>query len=237
MERTREPRAKLIARALRDAILSGHLKPGTRLPQETVAQRYGASRVPVQQALRELAEEGVVTLEPNVGARVALFDLSELIETYRGREAIEPMVLAESIPHLSVQDIEHIERLVEETEARAAVGDRLGYVAADLPLHFATFAGADMPRMLRIIEGFWDTTQRYRQIYGLMPTSVEISVLEHRLLLDHIKARNPEDAARLLVTHIRRTRLGLASYVHELEDRWDGSPRIELQTETWPVTR
>lgn len=225
MDATREPRGRLIARELRNTILSGHVRPGTRLTQESIAQRYGASRVPVQQALRSLAEEGLVTLEPNVGARVALFDLSELIETYRGRECLEPMLLAESIPNLTAEDISHIERLVEETEERAAAGDRLGYVAADRPMHFATFRGADMPRMLRIVESFWDTTQRYRKIYGLMPTSVETSVLEHRLLLDHIRARNAEDAARLLVTHIRRTRLGLAGYVHELSDRWDsGSP-------------
>src|SRR5947209_17505462 len=237
MDGRREPRGRLIARELREAILSGHLKPGMRLPQEAVARRYSASRVPVQQALRALAEEGLVTLEPNVGARVALFDLSELIETYRGRECIEPMVLVESIPHLSQGDIARIERLVEETEARAAAGDRLGYVTADRPMHFATFGGAGMPRMLRLIEGFWDTTQRYRQIYGLMPTSVETSVLEHRLLLDHIKARNPEHAARLLVTHIRRTRLGLAGYVHEIEDRWEASPRIEPRADMAPVAR
>jgi DNA-binding GntR family transcriptional regulator len=80
-----------------------------------------------------------------------------------------------------------------------------------------------MPRLLRIIEGFWETTQRYRQIYGLLPTSMEISVLEHRLLLNHIKSRNPDDAARILITHIRRTRLTLAEHLHEMRDQWNGN--------------
>jgi DNA-binding GntR family transcriptional regulator len=221
----REPRAKLIARELREAILSGHLKPGTRLPQETVAEQYGGSRVPVQQALRELADQGLVSLEPNVGARVALFDLNELIETYWARESIEPMVLGHSVPRLSDRDLAEIERLVLETEDYAARGDRLGYIEVDRTLHLTTFRGADMPRLLRMIDGFFDTTDRYRKVYGLLPASVETSVLEHRLLLDHIVTRNAEDASRTLLMHIRRTRLFMERYVHEIEDRWEAGVR------------
>jgi DNA-binding GntR family transcriptional regulator len=213
----REPRSRLIARQLREAILSGHLHPGARVRQEAVGERYGASRVPVQQALRELAEEGLVTLEPNVGARVARFDLSELIEIYRAREAVEPMVLAESIPHLTEVDLAEIERLVEVTEGCARRGDRLAYVEADRPMHMATFRGAGFARLAQMITGLWDTTQQYRRIYGLLPASVETSVVEHRLLLELMRNRNADDAARLLTVHIRRTWLGMAKYVEQLE--------------------
>jgi DNA-binding GntR family transcriptional regulator len=229
MEGAREPRSKSIARQLREAILSGRLSQGARVQQETVAETYGTSRVPVQQALRELADEGLVTLVPNVGARVALFDLSELIEIYRGREAIEPIVLAASIPHLTRKDLAEIERLVEESEKCAERGDRLAYVEADRPMHLATFRGAEMPRLRRLIEGFWDTTHQYRRIYGLLPTSIEISVTEHRLLLELIRNRNAEDAARLLIIHIRRTRLGMAKYVEELEGRWTGNEEAAIE--------
>ena len=220
MDGRREPRATVIARELREAILSGHIRPGARLPQEEVAERYGASRVPVQQALRTLADEGLVDVVPNAGARVALFDLAELIEIYRGREALEPLILAESIPRLTAADLVEIERLVGTTEACAARDDRLAYVEADRPMHFATFRRARMPRLLNLVEGFWDTTQQYRRIYGLMPATIETSVIEHRLLLELIQSHNAEDAARLLTVHIRRTRLGMEQYVEDLEGRW-----------------
>ena len=64
---SREPVTKTIVRDLREAILNGHLEPGHRLPQESLATRYQASRVPVQQALRELEDEGLVTLAPKCG--------------------------------------------------------------------------------------------------------------------------------------------------------------------------
>ncbi|HEV3312729.1 MAG TPA: GntR family transcriptional regulator [Chloroflexota bacterium] len=213
MEERKEPRASFIARDLRESILTGEIQPGARLPQEDLAERYHASRVPVQSALRELAAEGLVTLIPNAGARVAPFDLSELVELYRAREALEPMVLAQSVPRLTDEDIDRIESLVAETEACAARGDRLAYVEADYPLHLATFQAAGIKRVMRVIEGFWGTTQQYRRIYGLFPMTVEISVTEHRLLLDLIKSRNANDAAQLLGIHIRRTRHGLAEHV------------------------
>jgi len=176
--------------------------------------------VPVQQALRELANEGLVTLAPNFGARVARLDLSELVDIYRAREAIEPMVLEESVAHISDESIRGIDALVVDTEACAARGDRLGYVECDRPLHFAMFAGANMPRLIEMINGFWDTTQHYRRFYGLVPTTVETSVIEHRLLLGLIAEGNAEDAASLLRIHIRRTRLGLAQRAELLEGQW-----------------
>ncbi len=109
---SREPVTKTIVRDLREAILNGHLEPGHRLPQESLATRYQASRVPVQQALRELEDEGLVTLAPNAGARVARLDLSELVDVYRAREAIEPMVLEESVVRLTQEAIDRIEALV-----------------------------------------------------------------------------------------------------------------------------
>ncbi len=119
-----------------------------------------------------------------------------------------------------------------ETEVCAARSDRLGYVECDRPLHFAMFVGANMPRLLEMIKDFWDTTQRYRRVYGLVPATVETSVIEHRLLLDLIVERNAEDAASLLRIHIRRTRLGLAQRAELLESHSTEGPKSSHAGET-----
>ena len=63
-----------MARELRAAILEGHLQPNDRIKQDAVAKQFGVSRIPVRDALRELESEGLVTLERDVGARVASLD-------------------------------------------------------------------------------------------------------------------------------------------------------------------
>jgi DNA-binding GntR family transcriptional regulator len=75
--------------ALRDAITSGTLLPGTRLREAALAQHLSISTTPVREALRRLDREGLVRLSPNRGAVVAAFDLREILDLFEVREVLE----------------------------------------------------------------------------------------------------------------------------------------------------
>ena len=90
-----------IAAELREAILTGEHAPGTRIRQEDLADRHGASRVPVREALRMLEAEGLVTLIANTGAWVSSLSLVECEEMYQIRERIEPLLLRLNVPLMS----------------------------------------------------------------------------------------------------------------------------------------
>ena len=93
------------------------------------------------------------------------------------------------------------------------VGREAEWLAHDRAFHLATFAGARSPRLLAIIESLWNVAEPYRRAYlGLHPEFVELTLVEHRLLLDALERRDGEDAARVLEMHIRRTRLSLAKH-------------------------
>src|SRR5271169_1709802 len=89
-----------IAESLRTAILDGSYRPGERIRQEDVAARSGASRIPVREALRMLAAEGLVTLVANSGAWVTRLTMAECVELYQVRERLEPLLLRASMPGL-----------------------------------------------------------------------------------------------------------------------------------------
>jgi DNA-binding GntR family transcriptional regulator len=207
------PLAESVSRGLRNAILDGRLKPGERIRQESVAHQYGTSRIPVREALRHLESEGLVILEPHVGARVARLDRAELDEVYLLRERLEPLAIAQSVPHLSDSQLANIRLYVEEMERVADPEDLTRWIELDRRFHLATFAGAPLPRLIRLIEAFWNTTQQYRRAYTLLPRRLEIAHAEHRLLLEALERRDPADAERLLQTHIRRTRLTLDEHL------------------------
>ena len=109
-----------IADALRAAILDGRYRPGERIRQEEVAARSGVSRIPVREALRMLAAEGLVTLVANTGAWVAKLSLDECVETYLIRERLEPMLLRASLPNLDEAAIGRLELLIASMEAPGA---------------------------------------------------------------------------------------------------------------------
>lgn len=209
-----EPLSRIVARVVREAILDGRLPSGTRVQQEPLAKRLGTSRIPVREALQELEAEGLVTIVPHSGARVAKLDIAEHTETYRMREGIEPMAIAESAPLLTDEQIEEIRRHEAAVEASAGSADPYHWLAEDRAFHLATYVAAPMPRVLRMIEGFWNTTQQYRRAYlsTLNEERVELVNCEHRLLVDALERRDGVEAASLLASHIRRTRLTLSAH-------------------------
>jgi DNA-binding GntR family transcriptional regulator len=197
-----------ISDELRRAVISGELAPGSRVRQEELAERFGASRIPVREALRRLESEGLVTLVPNSGAWIARVDVAECIEMYRIREQLEPLAIEESVPRLAEAEIQQLERLTQAIESTSEVEE---FLRLDRDLHLLSYSRAGMPRLLDMIERFWNTTQHYRRAYFKLIERAGHWVIhaEHRLLLEAIKRRDAEEAARIVRGHIRRTRLSI----------------------------
>ena len=200
-----------IADSLRTAILGGSYLPGTRIRQEDVAARSGASRIPVREALRMLDSEGLVTLVANSGAWVTRLTLSECVETYLIRERLEPLLLRTSMPNLDAATADRLGQLAGEMEAGAGLD---AFMSADREFHLSSYAGAASSEMWQIIHRMWNTTQHYRREFTRLAAEDGLSAthLEHRLLLDCIRRQDPDDAERVLVMHIRRTRLELEKH-------------------------
>jgi len=203
--------SRRIADALRAAILDGRYQPGERIRQEEVAARSGASRIPVREALRMLASDGLVTLVANTGAWVTRLSLDECVETYLIRERLEPLLLRRSLPHLDEAAVGRLELLIASMEAGTTVTE---FLRADREFHLSSYAGAPQGETAMIIGRMWNTTQHYRREFSKLAAGAGMGVthLEHRLLLDCIGRRDANDAERVLVMHIRRTRLALEQH-------------------------
>ena len=208
--------SRRIADALRTAILDGSYLPGERIRQEEVAARSGASRIPVREALRMLASEGLVTLVANTGAWVASLTMDECNETYQIRERLEPLLLRFSMPGLDETALARLAELIAVMEA-AMTGPRAdtsAFLRADREFHLSSYAGAPPGQTGEIIGRLWNTTQHYRREFTRFAArdGMRATHLEHRLLLDCIGREDADDAERVLVTHIRRTRLELQKH-------------------------
>ncbi|SDX19742.1 transcriptional regulator, GntR family [Saccharopolyspora shandongensis] len=200
-----------VAEHLRSMILNGELAPGTRIRQEDVAARLGASRLPVREALRILAAEGLAVLKSNTGAWVSKLDMNECEGIYKIRERIEPLALSESVPNLTAGDIARMERIQDEIEDNTDV-DR--FLLLDRELHLATYAGCGNRELTSMVHRFWNTTQHYRRAYARVIDSAghQLINFEHRLIIEAVKRADGVDAERFLTGHIRRTRLELAKH-------------------------
>jgi DNA-binding GntR family transcriptional regulator len=206
-----EVASRRAVRHLRDRILTGAVPPGSVIRQEAVARELDMSRIPIREALRQLEAEGLVILVPHGSARVPLLKLAEFSEIYKIREFLEPLAGSESASRISDAGIYDLRTLLAAIES-AHPG---AYLDADRRFHLASYAAAGMPRLLRMVENFWNLTQPYRRALLLTlitnedSDGVSLVQAEHRLIVDAFSRRDSFEVERLVRSHIRRTRLRL----------------------------
>ncbi|HEU4808903.1 MAG TPA: GntR family transcriptional regulator [Homoserinimonas sp.] len=203
--------ARRIADGLRDSILHGEIGPGERVRQEKVAAEYGASRMPVREALRILESEGLVTLVANTGAWVSRLSLAECSELYQIRERIEPLLLRFSVPNLSGEQVAELGRLATAMEGG---GDVETFLRLDRDFHWLSYSAAETSVLGDTVRRLWNATQHYRRAFTRLFTVEAGKTVhhEHHLIAHAIERRDVDDAERILYGHIRRTRLELARH-------------------------
>jgi DNA-binding GntR family transcriptional regulator len=203
--------SRRIAEGIRDEILHGVYQPGSRLRQEEIAERFGASRVPVREALKALEAEGLVTLVANAGAWVSRLTLAECEEVYQARERLEPLLLRYSAPHLSPQDLEQLDALARRM---AETDDVAEFLRLDREFHMLSYSRADTLMLGDLVLRFWNTTQPYRRAYSLLMDAHSTRIVhdEHHLLVTSLREGDIESAEQTIVSHIRRTRRMLAKH-------------------------
>ena len=200
-----------VAAYLREAILGGRLRPGDRIRQEEVAERLGASRLPVREALRMLEAEGLTELEPHKGARVPRLTQHEVEVIYQMRERLEPLALAESLPRLDTGDHERLGRLQQRIEEN---DDLEKFLDLDRDFHLLTYRGCPVEPLNSAVARLWNSTQHYRRSYVMLGGADRMWLVhaEHRLILDAVVRRDAADGERYLQGHIRRTRIELSHH-------------------------
>lgn len=147
------PRPSIVdamADALRARILEGELAPGTRLREVDLAEQYGVSRHTLRAAVRQLAVEGLVTIEPQRGASVARLDATRLVDLFALRTALEMeaahLALERGDGRLPPPVHRSLEQLVRACRASRPSWQRVAALHA--ALHGAIVAASESPRIV-----------------------------------------------------------------------------------------
>lgn len=193
---------EVVAEYIRDAIYRNELRPGQQLQQEELAAKFGISRIPVRDALRQLQGEGLVDLYPNRGAFVSNPGVEELREVFQLRILLETYAIKLAVPNFTKPDLELCASLLARLES---VANRADWSRIDQEFHAALYAPSKQPRTLTLIENLRGCVNRFYYLY-LSPESYGPDCLrEHRQILKACQKRDAEGAARLLEAHLRRS--------------------------------
>ena len=202
---------ELIIRQLRADIVSGQIPPGVKLSEARLAERFGVSRMPVRDALKELESAGFVTIEQRRGTFVRGISRSEILDLYEVREAIEGMA-ARLCAHRGNNDLlAKLDEAIETMSRQVKVLDMDGYSRTDARFHELILSGASNERL----------SDHYRLLFqhlhrGLLSSIVtrragrmERSLAEHAEIMRALHAHDPRGAEDAMRNHVQRGRLEL----------------------------
>jgi DNA-binding GntR family transcriptional regulator len=194
--------SRMIANALRAAIVDGSLAPGTPLRQDAIARHFSVSAIPVREALRQLESEGWAKAEINKGATVAPLSAQEAREIYEIRAALESLAIGLAIPAHTPASLRHVAALCK---AASAESDPSLYVARNEAFHLSLYVPAGRPQLFEMIETLHVRGERYLRLKFGLPSYKRTSDREHAALLRAVRQRDIGTAQSLVSQHLLDT--------------------------------
>ncbi len=209
------PAANSIAAALRDAILKGAIAVGTPLRQDRIAQQFKVSHIPVREALRDLAAEGLVTIRPNRGAIVSRLLPEEARELLEIRCVLETQAVRWALPLADDDILAKAEAALDRAERTEDVAQ---WMECNWLFHSTLYARAERPRLVALIESLDAQIDRFIRVLIAASDYRKQAQDEHRAILAAYRVGNAAAVSSLLEQHMTETSRLLAALLRQSRD-------------------
>ena len=197
MERHQTLREKILE-TIRDAILKGTLKPGEKVAEPELAERFGISRTPIREAFRQLESEGYLTVIPRKGAVVAALSERDVQEFYAIKSILEGYAASLAARNLTEKELERLETVNRKLRSLGEEGDVRSFYRVHNEFHEIFLKAADNTKLYELIHQLGMKFNRLRMASLSVTGRMEISVDEHEKLLDAFRRKDAAMAENLV---------------------------------------
>ncbi|TCR70048.1 GntR family transcriptional regulator [Bosea sp. BK604] len=205
----RRIRADTVKDQIRGEIISGALAFGARLRIDELASRYGASHMPIREALRSLAGEGLVVTEANKGARVVTIDERHVAHLFSVRIALEVTLAREAVATIAEADLAEIETLERERLALADEGRFGEAVETNQRFHRRIYEIPGNAEALSVLDRHWLLLAALWSRFGYRPERLGGVASDHDHIIRALRQHDAEACGALTAAHVTKTRQDL----------------------------
>lgn len=192
--------------ALREAILDGVLSPTTWLREDEIAGAFRVSRTPIREALRRLADEGLVVKTAHHGTTVAPLSLEDVLALYVVREDLEGLAARLAAVRCPAGLVETLDRIGAQMKEAAAQQDTAALSRLNLAWHRELRDATGNSYLDRFLGQVEHAVRRLPASTLGYKDRAEEAVAEHDAVVRAIEARDGETAERSARAHMRRAR-------------------------------
>ncbi len=202
MKTDKQTRAERLAEQVSNAILAGEFIPGARLDEQQLAQRFGVSRTPVREALRQLATSGLIELRPRRGALVASVSQDELETMFVAMGEMEASCARLSALRMTPLERRRLQALQEAMAGLVRDNDTDGYADANQALHLTLYAGAHNPVIADFTAGLRRRLAPFRRAQFRTEGRLPRSHAEHGAVVQAILSGDAGAAHAAMLHHV-----------------------------------
>jgi DNA-binding GntR family transcriptional regulator len=197
--------------ALAEEIIAGSLPPGTEIDEQQVAERFGASRTPVREALRELAAAGLVTIEPRRGVRVAALTLERLGEMFEVMAEIEALCARLATHRMTAPERFALQSLHERSGEAVEAADVSRYDALNREFHSSFYRCTHNAFLAEHAQALRLRLAPFRRAQFHGEGRLRRSFAEHEAVLREVLRGDGEEAGLQMRAHMLAAGASLAS--------------------------
>ncbi|WP_175718441.1 GntR family transcriptional regulator [Burkholderia anthina] len=195
-----------IQQKIRDDIVAGRLPFGARVTIAELATRYNVSTMPIREALRALQGEGLLTIEPNRGARIRTVDHTFVSNIFDIRGALEVLLVRRVVEHVTRADLLALEEIQNRYERCIENHDFEEAVLVNREFHTRLNSIAQNPDAVELLDRHWFLIAALWHRFENGPERFSGELEDHRHIIKALAARDVDAAATLMGAHVVRAR-------------------------------
>ncbi len=200
---------------LRSMIVEGVLAAGEKVPERELCEKMGVSRTPMREALKVLASDGLLTLEPNRGARVRAITVAELEEVFPLMGAFEALAGELACAHISAAQFKELKRVHELMLTRFRASDMPGYFKHNQRIHELIMEAAGNNTLSTMYSSLAVRVRRARYLANMSAERWQQAVDEHELIIQALEKRDGERLAVILKKHLENKFAAVRQWIEE----------------------
>ena len=194
-----------VADILRDLVLEGHLRPGERISELDLCRKLNVSRTPLREALKVLAGEQLVELQPGRGAVVTAIRIDEVAEHFEVLEALDAAIGEMAATRISDDEIRQIEALHRELLEHHRAHRRGRYFETNQAIHAGLAAATRNRSLMATHLQYSRKIARVRYAANFSQIRWDESADEHVKIIAALRQRDGVELSRLMRAHMRAT--------------------------------
>ena len=222
--KVQKPLKDLVYLELKHKILTGEIVSQTRLMEIDLSEKMNVSRTPIREAIKKLADDGLVKIVPRRGAYVANISIKDMLDVFEVREDMEGFVAKLAAQRINDEEKEELRRIAAEYDAALEkVEDKETIIELDEKFHNFIVSCCGNDTLSELVKYVQELSLRFRYLYYNDYSLYESTAEQHHKIMDAINNGRAEEARKEADAHVK----SLKEFVFELGKKMEATSELE----------